>query len=72
MGAATLGSGVSGSWYNPSVTGKLGEHNGTVTGISATTTTDGTSVEGGGLEKDYVYDEEEEGEVGESEGRWKR
>jgi hypothetical protein len=25
-----------------------------------------------GFGKEYVYDDEEEGEVGESEGRWKR
>jgi hypothetical protein len=71
MGAGTLGGGLSGSWYNPSVTqGKLGDA--TTATTTATTATDGTTVEGGGLEKEYVYDEEEEGEVGESEGRWKR
>lgn len=71
MGAGTLGGGLSGSWYNPSVTqGKLGDA--TTAATTATIATDGTSVEGGGLEKEYVYDEEEEGEVGESEGRWKR
>jgi len=68
MGAGTLGGGLLGSWYNPSVTqGKLGD---ATTTAPTTTKTDGTSV--AGLEKEYVYDEEEEGEVGESEGRWKR
>ena len=47
--------------------GKLGD---ATTTAPTTTKTDGTSV--AGLEKEYVYDEEEEGEVGESEGRWKR
>jgi len=63
-----LGDGLSGSWYNPSVTGKLGD----ATSNAITMDTTSTSGEGGGLEKEYVYDEEEEGEVGESEGRWKR
>lgn len=66
----TLGDGVTGSWYNPSVTGKLGDSIAATT--STATTVQGTSGDGGGLEKEYVYDEEEEGEVGESEGRWKR
>jgi hypothetical protein len=67
---------LSGSWYIPSVTRKLGDPANPA--ISATTaSTTATSTEDAGSvrpDKEYAYDEEEEeeGEVGESEGRWKR
>lgn len=40
---------------------------------TATTSDEMTSgMEDNGLEKDYVYDDDEEGEIREPEGRWKR
>ena len=55
---------LKGSWYAP-VSTSFGQQN-----ESAASVEDGG---GEGIGKEYVYDdEEEEGEVAESEGRWKR
>jgi len=65
---------VSGTWYVPPST-PAGQ---TVSGLSEDGTAAGEQegTEGGeselGMGKEYVYDEEEEGEIRESEGRWKR
>lgn len=47
--------------------------NNTTQNNAATTSDEMTSgIEDEGLEKGYVYDEDEEGEIREPEGRWKR
>ena len=57
---------LQGGWFNE-VQGK-GEVG---TAVDTTETTE-TVEDVDGERKEYVYDEEEEGEVQESEGRWKR
>jgi len=56
---------LNGTWYFPP----------TISESTAVSTAVSTAMEetpvGYGLDKDYSYEEEEEGEVDESEGRWK-
>jgi hypothetical protein len=54
---------LTGAWYIPVM--KTMESN-------AVTTSDDATLEEEGLEKEYVYDDDEEGEIREPEGRWKR
>jgi hypothetical protein len=58
---------LQGGWFNE-VQGK-GEVG---TAVDTTETTETVVEDVDGERKEYVYDEEEEGEVQESEGRWKR
>lgn len=56
---------LTGTWYSPKpveqqTINNVGDSSG------------GEVLEELGFGKEYVYDDEEEGEVGESEGRWKR
>ena len=56
---------LTGAWYIPMTK--------TIGSSTATTVEDVIlPLEEDGLEKDYVYDDDEEGEIRESEGRWKR
>jgi hypothetical protein len=56
---------LTGTWYIP--VNKAVQNN------TATISDEMTSrIEDEGLDKDYVYDDDEEGEVREPEGRWKR
>jgi hypothetical protein len=56
---------LTGAWYIPVTK---------ATGSSTATTSDDATVglEEDGLDKDYVYDDDEESEIREPEGRWKR
>lgn len=61
---------MSGTWYVPPTSTN------TPSGGNFTAAEEGAEMEVGDgdgmMGKEYVYDEEEEGEVRESEGRWKR